>query len=77
MSWSIFRFITLTVDICMMRRPSPCDAKMLNSVRWGLSCHSMRVAGTWVRLSTRGGMLPLSPRVTAVAPPEPATRNIA
>ena len=77
MSWSILRFITLTVDICMMRRPSPWLAKMLNSVRCGLSCHSTRVAGTWVRLSTRGGILPFNPRVTAVAPPEPATRNIA
>ena len=77
MSWSILR-LTTAIDVsCMMRRWSPCEAKMLKLVFSTRSCHSASVHSNWSLASLRAGMSPLTPRVTAVAPPELATRNVA
>ena len=61
----------------MIRRWSPCEAKMLKPVFFGTSCHSTSVADVWVSASARPGIRPLRPRVTAEASPESATKNVA
>ena len=75
-SLSILRLITPIVVCCMIARWSPCDAKTLNPVLRTRSCHSASVATGCERLSARAGIRPFTPRVTAVAPPLSATRNV-
>src|SRR3546814_20385020 len=61
----------------MILRWLPWLAKTLKFVLRTRSCHSARVAEAWVRSSARAGIRPLTPRVTAVAEPESATRKVA